>query len=260
MELNERAAEMIHRLGRDLDNLVILDAVDSTHSLALRLIDQIDNEELTLRSTVVLATSQRLGFGRGRRQWISPPGGLYLNWISSTESDEIIPQMPMLAAASAHAAVTAVGVKNARIKWPNDILVENRKLAGLLIHARRGEIARVTVGLGVNIHPVNQVLDDPIHQPTSLEELRVMVSGDSTRIDLAVEFVSTLAASLVNREPAIQRWRDELIHEAGDSISVRLSSGEVESGTFAGLTDEGFLRLKQGSEERTITGGDVVES
>jgi len=260
MELSERAAEITRRLDAHVDNVVFLDAVDSTHSLALRLIDQIDNEELTLRATVVVATAQRFGVGRGNRRWTSPPGGLYLSWISARVADEVIPQLPMLAAAAAHSALTAVGVGRAGIKWPNDILVGDRKLAGMLVHARRGETVRVTVGLGVNIQPVTDPIDDPIHPPTSLVEQGVEDLHGELAIEVAVNFVSDLTVSLGHQEPALRRWRDQLIHEAGDRITVRLSSGTVESGTFAGLTDEGFLRLEQETGERIITGGDVIES
>jgi BirA family biotin operon repressor/biotin-[acetyl-CoA-carboxylase] ligase len=219
-----------------------------------------DNEELSLFSTVVLADRQMCGIGRGRRRWVSPPGGLYLNWMSGISDDEKIARMPMLSASAAHAALAALGVADAAIKWPNDILVDHQKLAGLLIHARRGDAGRVTVGFGVNIHPVIEAAEDPIHPPISLEELGVECSSHDIVVDLAVHFVAGLAASLEDQSPAMERWRRFLIHEEGDSISVRLSSGSVATGTFAGLTDEGFLRLTTDDGERIITGGDVVES
>ena len=77
---------------------------------------------------------------------------------------------------------------------------------------------------------------------------------------LAAGFVRGLVASIADPEPALERWRHWLVHRPGDRIAVRVASGAVESGRFAGLTEEGFLRLDQGSGERVISGGDVIES
>jgi BirA family biotin operon repressor/biotin-[acetyl-CoA-carboxylase] ligase len=260
MNLIDRIDEISTRMDGLVENVVILDHVDSTHSLALRLMEQMDNEELDLYPTIVLAHRQARGFGRGHRPWSSPPGGLYLDWIGTIDDERVVAQLPMLAAASAHAAVSAVGVSHAGIKWPNDILVGDRKLAGLLIHARRGERIRVAVGLGVNMLAVPDTFDDAIHPPVSLEELGGGCSSGKTEIDVAAEFVARLTASLESPASPMELWRQHLIHHAGDHMSVRLSSGSVESGTFAGLTDDGFLRLDTADGERIITGGDVIES
>jgi BirA family biotin operon repressor/biotin-[acetyl-CoA-carboxylase] ligase len=260
MSLSERFGEISDRVREFVENVVILESVDSTHSVALRLMDQMDAEELSLRPTLVLSERQLGGLGRGRHRWISPRGGLYLSWMSADVSGDLVPRMPMLAAVAAHRSVTAVGVTGAVIKWPNDILVDDRKLAGILIHARGVETPWVTVGLGVNLVPVGEAVEDPIHPPTSMAEAGVSDAADALAIATTVEFLGSLTASIADPDDAIRRWRDTLDHSIGDSISVRVSSGQVRSGTFAGLTDEGFLRLEQAGTEVVITGGDVVES
>jgi biotin-(acetyl-CoA carboxylase) ligase len=76
---------------------------------------------------------------------------------------------------------------------------------------------------------------------------------------LVASFVLSLTASLADSDSALESWRRSLIHAIGDTITVRTASSEVQTGTFNGLTQEGFLRLRQGDDERVITGGDVVE-
>ncbi len=240
--------------------MAVFEAVDSTHAAALRLMEQVDNEGLCLRTTVVVAFTQSRGVGRGARRWNSPPGGLYLNWLGPGVSDDVLLRLPMIAAAAAHSAIAAAGVTNGTIKWPNDILVTGHKLAGLLIHSRRGDSACVTVGLGVNLRPVTEPLEAPIHPPISLAEIVGDAEVEGRMLEIAVRFVKDLNLWLADFGPALRLWRNRLIHREGDQIAVRLGNGEVVEGTFSGLTDEGYLRLRQIDGERVITGGDVLES
>lgn len=251
---------MLRDLGRLVDNVVHFQLVDSTHAVALRLIDQVDSEGLQLRPTVVIAESQSEGVGRRRRRWVSPAGGLYLSWVSAGLDDDLIGRLPMLAASSALLAVTDAGVTRAAVKWPNDILVEGRKLAGILVHARRGDVSCCTVGLGVNIEAVSEPIEDAIQPPTSLAELLGPEQAAAAKVVVASTFISVLTQSLTDPEPALDRWRDHLVHRIGEPISVRLASGAVSSGSFAGVTDEGYLRLIDDSGgEVVLTGGDVIE-
>jgi BirA family biotin operon repressor/biotin-[acetyl-CoA-carboxylase] ligase len=250
---------LARRLGDTIDNVVFLESVDSTHAAAIRLIDHLESEDLRLRDTVIIARRQTGGLGRGGRSWVSPPGGLYLSWVRSGLSGESIGLLPMLSAAAAIDALGSIGLQGIGIKWPNDLLVDKRKLAGMLVHARHGEHGSVAVGLGVNLESVPELNEAPLHPPTAVSEHLQEVSVGHWSLDIACSFVRALSDSLAKPDPAIESWRRHLVHQPGDPLAVRLSSGAIESGTFVGLTDEGFLRLDQGSTERIVTGGDIVE-
>ena len=254
------ATKLASDLEQVVDNVVLFEEVDSTHAVALRLIDQVDVEGLGLRPTVVIAEAQSRGTGRGGRRWVSPRGGLYLSWLSIGIRDDVVNRLPMLAAAAACAALADAGVTEARIKWPNDILVGDRKLAGILVYCRRGAVNPVTVSLGVNIVPINEAVEDAGRPPVSLAELIGPEAATAARAAVAAGFVRGLVTAIADPEPALERWRSWLIHRPGDQITVRVASGAVESGRFAGLTGDGFLRLDQASGERVISGGDVIES
>ncbi len=149
--MRERLDRLAKLLPDQVENLVLLNHVDSTHAMARRLIAGMDEEDQSLRATVIIADHQESGEGRGDRKWVSPTGGLYLSWMQSGIDSDTIAKLPMLAAAAALSAISTVGVREARIKWPNDIIVAGKKLAGMVVFARHGETNWATVGLGVNI-------------------------------------------------------------------------------------------------------------
>lgn len=257
----------MNRLGRlreglaaHVENLVLLEITGSTHALARTLIADMDDEHQNLGSTLIVADRQDSGEGRGDRHWESPPGGLYMSWLRSGLTAETIAQLPMLAAAAAHTAVTTIGVPDARIKWPNDILVNGRKLAGLLVFARHGETSWVTVGLGVNLETTPVIDRDDALPATSVADHVTEGDVDSWRHDIVCAFVTALDRSMADPKPALEIWRSLLIQKPDGSITVRLASGEKVSGILVGLSEEGFLRIRTNGKERVITGGDIIES
>jgi BirA family biotin operon repressor/biotin-[acetyl-CoA-carboxylase] ligase len=227
--------------------------------MASQLISEMDDEEQSLGSTLIVADRQDAGRGRGDRQWQSPEGGLYLSWLRSGVDAETTSKLPMLAAMAALEALAAVGVEGTEIKWPNDILVGGKKLAGILVFARHGESSWVTVGLGVNLATAPEI-DQPGARPaTCVADLVSHGDPVSQRDTLTCAFIRELASRLAHPEPSLAAWRARLIHSSGEGMSVRLGSGEIVDGTLVEITAEGFLRLEVDGHDRVITGGDIVE-
>ena len=260
MNLRERLDHLMEELARHVENLVLFEVTDSTHALARRIIAEMDEESQKLGATLILADRQEKGVGRGDRSWESPAGGLYMSWLRSGIKAETITQLPMLAATAAWDAITRIGVSDVQIRWPNDILVDERKLAGILVFARHGDTTWVTVGLGVNLEKA-PVIDETEGLPaTSIAELLESGEIEAWRHDLACTFIDQLDRLMKDPAPAIDRWRNLLIQRPGDEVSVRLASGKVVSGTLLELTEEGFLKIRENGKERVVTGGDVIES
>lgn len=258
--MRERLDRLTERLAKHVENLVLFDVTDSTHALARRIIAEMDEESQKLGATLILADRQDRGEGRGDRGWVSPAGGLYMSWLRSGIKAETIAQLPMLAAAAAQDAITRIGISDVRIKWPNDILVGGRKLAGILVFARHGDTTWVAVGLGVNLETV-PVIDETQGLPTtSVADLLGDGDAGTWKHDLVCTFIDQLDRMMEDPAPAIDRWRNLLIQRPGESVSIRLASGEVVSGTLLQLTDEGFLKIRENGKERVVTGGDVIES
>lgn len=243
-----------------VENVLVFSELDSTQELARRLVEQLDEESVAIPATVILARRQRAGGGRGGRTWASPDGGLYLTLLLRGLELETLARVPMLAAAAAAAALAGIGLAGVRVKWPNDLLVDGRKLGGLLVHARHGEVRWCAVGLGVNVRDVPE-LDgaDGGLAPTSVAEHLGPGDLDDRLAALAGGFASGVTGRLADPVPAVERWRELLVHEEGDPIRVRLSSGEVVAGELLEVNPAGHLRIRTGAGDRELTGGDVIE-
>jgi len=258
--LRDRLDRLTGLLCDHVENLVLLDVVDSTHAMARRLIASMDDEELSLGATVIIADHQEKGEGRGSRQWASPTGGLYASWMQSGIDSETVARLPMLAAAATLSAVNSIGVLDARIKWPNDILVGGRKLAGMVVFARHGEAIWATVGLGINID-TTPVLDGSNGvQATSVAESLQAGDPDDWRDTLITAYLRNLTQSLTDPGPALATWRRHLIQKPGDIVTVRLASAAEVTGVLLAVSDEGFLKIDVNGDERVISGGDLIES
>lgn len=257
--MTQLASRLWDGLRGRLDAIVVLDAVDSTHELALRLIEQFDTEGLQIRSAVLMARTQSHGRGRGHHRWASPHGGLYLSWVRSGLTAAEAASLPIAAAAAAARAVAGLGLEAVQVKWPNDLLVGAAKLGGILSHARHGSPAWATVGLGVNL-TLTPTGDELEGKPaTSVADHLPERPWEEWASSLAGTFVSELEEGLARPHRAREEWHRRLVHRPGDPITVRLSPHEVVSGRFDGLTEEGFLRLTVGSDQRVITTGELVE-
>ena len=257
--MRERLDRLTKQLTGHVENLVHFDVADSTHALARRIIAEMDEESQKLGATLILADSQDQGEGRSGRRWESPAGGIYLNWLRSGIKAETISQLPMLAATAAWDAITRIGISEARIRWPNDILVDGRKIAGILVFARHGGASWVTVGLGVNMETVPVVEEGGV-LATSIAEQIGKGDVEAWRHDLVCAFVDGLDNLMKEPAPAISRWRELLTQRPGDTLNVLLASGKVVSGVLVEITEEGFLKIRENGKERIVTGGDVIES
>lgn len=258
--MHDRLKSLGPELSQYVENFAHISVADSTHAMARRLVSTVDAEELKLGSTLIIADRQDRGEGRGDRTWDSPAGGLYLSWVLPDIDAEAIPRLPMLAATAASAAISALGVADVRIKWPNDILVGGKKIAGILVFARHGETTWVAVSLGVNLDSAPDIPQDQGLAATSVAEHVKTGDADAWRRSLVVDFVEEFLSSVRDSAPSLERWRQQLVQKPGDAISVRLASGKTISGTLFDLSAEGFLRIRHNGEETVVTGGDIVES
>ncbi len=204
--------------------------------------------------TVVLADAQARGRGRGDRSWHSPPGlGVYLSVI-------LRPEAPAAAAPlfGLLASVAAADAFEASIKWPNDVMIAGRKVAGILTEARTSldAIRDLVVGVGVNVN--HEECDFPgsiAHLATSL---RLARGRTLDRTDVACDILTALDEwyNLWSREgPAPIRKKYERLAEglSGRRVVVGGGNGSF-TGVTEGLTEDAALRVR-----RDGGAGEVVE-
>ena len=198
--------------------------------------------------TWLRADQQTGGKGRQGRAWQSPLGNLYASTLVRLQpGDTPAPTLALVAAVALH-EVVAVYAPTAQIKWPNDLLFDGAKLAGVLLE-RQGDA--VILGFGVNLahHPTD--LDRPA---TSLAALAGMAPAPSPFLEILAEAFARW----------LGRWRSEGIAPvrarwlaAAHPLGTPLATADAE-GLFDGLDETGALRLRlAGGGLRVIHAGDV---
>lgn len=224
-----------------VSRVVLRDAVGSTQDLAHSLA-----AEGAPAGTLVLADRQTAGRGRGGRAWSSAPGaGIWmtlLEWPADPAAVEVLSLRLGIAAAE---ALDGFATAPVRLKWPNDLLVDGRKLAGILVEARWRDARPEWVAIGFGLNVVA-----PADVPTGIG-LREGVG----RVDVLARLVPALRGAVARRgqldDDEMEAWaaRD---HAAGRRC-VAPAEGEVR-----GITPAGELRIGGPDGESAHRGGSLV--
>lgn len=200
--------------------------------------------------TWLRAERQVAGRGRQGRAWASPTGNLYASTLIRLRPHDPSPGSLALVAAVALREAAGIG----SIKWPNDLLIEGAKAAGILLE--RADDA-IVAGFGVNLRVAPEVAGRPT---TTLHAAGVELSAEGLLARLTERFALWLSRW---REPAVGAVTDAWIayaHPAGTSLSVNLPDGTRVEGRFDGLGTDGALALRLASgERRLIHAGDVFQ-
>jgi len=191
--------------------------------------------------SALLAREQAEGRGRLDHSWDSDPGGLYLSCVLPPADPPTLYQF--WAAVVVTRALSEFGV-GASVRWPNDILVDGRKIAGILSE-HRGD--RVIVGIGINVN--NSVEDRPF-PATSMLELTGRVSDVEGLARRILEIVQDVPAA----DEVMKMWREGSITE-GKRVTVITLSGTI-SGRAVGIRDDGALLVDTGAGTETVTEGE----
>ncbi len=245
---------LTRRLAR-IESVALIGRAESTNLLARRVLNECVENRLSLPSAVIIALEQTGGRGRSGRSWYSPAGrGIWATTMHTRAAAEL-PLLPLeVAVAVARFAREQFHV-DARIKWPNDILVGSSKVAGILIEARaQNGNALVLIGTGINVLPLGAAAPP---QTSSIAE----AAKADVDLGFAIEkFVEAIDRDLFRPyDPAaiLDAWRELAVHRDGDRIAFALGTERIE-GTWAGIDDLGRARIKAGDRTREISAGDLI--
>jgi BirA family biotin operon repressor/biotin-[acetyl-CoA-carboxylase] ligase len=240
--------------------LVVHEVLGSTNAEALKLARQGERGALW-----VVAGRQTAGRGRRGRAWISEPGNLCASLLlDAPPTAEHWPQLSFVAALAIHDALldVAAGLKpRLAIKWPNDVLIDGAKVAGILIEGQSGQgegigdEGAVVIGIGVNCasHP-----PDTDHPATDLAAAGAAVSPDILFAALSAKMLGRIAQWSCGEGFSTIRadWLARAVG-VGETVLVRLADREL-TGRFEALDAAGGLVLRlPGGGATTIAAGDV---
>jgi BirA family transcriptional regulator, biotin operon repressor / biotin---[acetyl-CoA-carboxylase] ligase len=213
------------------------ECLDSTNSAALRLIASDDAGE----GTVVVAERQTAGRGRRDAVWESPTGNLYLTIVTKVPNQHIAGQLAYVASLAVYDVAIAHAGTSAAIscKWPNDLLLHGKKLAGILIEALN-EFSVVGIGLNLSTTP-SAVADKAI----SLADIDLLVDRSSILSDLIHSFDHWVSSWRTNGFSVIRDGWLAVAHGIGRPIIARFPDGTEEPGKFQGIDGTGALVLER---------------
>ena len=208
--------------------------------------------------TVIVADEQTAGRGRLRRAWLSPRGSIALS-IILYPSLSYLPSLIMLASLAVVHSIEAVAGLKSQVKWPNDVLINGRKVCGILIEndVQGNTVNYTIIGIGINVNL--RLADFPEIQPvaTSLsDELGREVSPLSVIRCLLVE-IERLYLALSTGGSIYEEWRDSLVTLGR---RVRIKTGKtIYEGVAESVGRDGSLLLRGSDGSLTkIVAGDVT--
>lgn len=247
--------ELVSRL-RLIESVAIIPRVRSTHEIGRKVVAECVENEIDLPSAVIVAREQLAGRGRGARTWSSPrEKGIYATFFLSCSSERLA-LLPLEIAVSLCNFVRDTFGVDAKVKWPNDILVGGKKLAGILAEARMREgMAYVLIGIGVNVFPHGH---EHTANAVSLREVTRHESLDLDQVTIAfIEHFDQAFAATGSPEMIIDAWRGLTVHQTGDAILAVVGERSF-NGTWGGIDDQGRALLRQGEKVLKIAAGDVI--
>jgi BirA family biotin operon repressor/biotin-[acetyl-CoA-carboxylase] ligase len=239
--------------------LEVLPLVDSTNSRLMREAERLPS------GTVCLAEQQSAGRGRRGRAWVSPfARNLYLSvlWHFDGGAAEL-EGLSLAVGVGIAEALESFGVAGVTLKWPNDVLANGRKLAGILLEMS-GDAAgacQLVVGVGINIE-MTAVAAQAIDQPWCDVASLVAEQGlpKVQRNDLCAAVLARLVPLLANfPQEGFAHWRSRWVSRAAFmGQPVKLSAAKNETfGVLRGVDDRGALRLETVNGEQLVYGGEV---
>lgn len=240
---------------------VLHDTLDSTNEEAKRMA-----AEDVAGPVWVMARRQTAGRGRLGRSWVSSPGNLHASLLIRPQTDPIaFMQLSFVAALAAYDALAGLAsastARKLALKWPNDVLLDKAKIAGILLEAsalQRATAAApwLVIGIGINLVSHPEEAHYPVTDLLTITGQRQSCEKTLERLAAAFERHYTKWRNGHGVESILELWTARA-SGLGQSLSVNLP-GKKLTGTFLGLNELGGLLLRQPSGEiTTITAGDV---
>ena len=237
------------------------DSIDSTQNHAIKIAS-----DKTNNGTIIIAEKQTSGKGRLDRKWISPKGGIWLSIILHPKFDiSVITLFPIASALALSNAIEKTLNIKSELKWPNDITIKGKKVAGMLVDAslESNKIENLILGVGINfnvdIKQIEKILKDTsnFYGVTSLSEqnktIKPVLLVQSFLIELE-QMYNLLNTG--NTRKIIKDWTKKS-STIGQKVELYTDDGKI-IGKAIKIDDDGALVISVNNKNRRITSGDIT--
>ncbi|RON83919.1 bifunctional biotin--[acetyl-CoA-carboxylase] ligase/biotin operon repressor BirA [Pseudomonas fluorescens] len=234
--------------------IAVFDSIDSTNAEALRAINQ-----GRAAPFLVLAERQISGRGRRGRKWVSPfAENLYYSLVLRVEGGmRQLEGLSLVVGLAVMHALRKLGVSGAGLKWPNDVLVGNKKIAGILLElvGDPADVCHVVLGIGINVNM--QVAEEVDQQWTSIRlETGKICDRNVLVVELNEQLRDYIQRHQVDGFSAFQEeWEKDHMWQ-GRPVSLIAGASRI-NGVVLGIDRQGALRLKVGGVEKVFSGGEL---
>ncbi|AIR84148.1 MULTISPECIES: bifunctional biotin--[acetyl-CoA-carboxylase] ligase/biotin operon repressor BirA [Pantoea] len=251
IQLLNEADILSHLHQQDLD---VIPVIDSTNQYLLDRMDQLPSGH------ACIAEYQQAGRGRRGRKWFSPFGSnLYLSMYWRLEQGPAAAMgLSLVIGIVTAEVIQSLGVPDVRVKWPNDLYLNDRKLAGILVEltGKTGDAAQIVMGAGVNLVMRSEGASEINQGWINLQEAGVEIN----RNELAAKIINSLREALPIFErdglaPFVERW-DALDNFINRPVKLLIGDREVH-GIARGIDKQGGLLLEQEGEVKSWVGGEI---
>lgn len=238
--------------------LHVIDDVDSTNAKLLH--DAAEDPDGHAHLSVVLTRDQRAGRGRLDRVWTAPPGtALAISVLLRAGAVAVADRgwIPLVAGEAMRGAVAAqLPDADVSLKWPNDVLVDGRKISGILVEVMPSDPLSVVVGVGVNTTMAKVEL--PVPTATSFADQDATADEDRLLADFLTALRDGIADLAIGGHAAVEPGVVEHCSTLGREVAVSLPDGATLHGRAVRLDAAGRLVIDSEGVEAVVGAGDVV--
>lgn len=238
-------------INKFIDNLDVIYKTDSTNK-------EIRSNPVTKFYSVLVAEYQSNGQGRRAKQWRSPlASNLYFSLQFCLKNTNNIHFLPLICARSICKMLLESGIEECKVKWPNDIYIRGKKLAGILCESRYNSQKELTIVVGVGLN-VNMMFNDTIEQ--SWTSLRICQDKIFNRNIILSSLLSKIISDFnqlsgFNIKNFKRDWQ-ALDYLYGKTINV-IDEKSTYTAIAAGISDDGALIVQHNDQTHTIFSADV---
>jgi len=238
------------------------ESIDSTQNQAMKMVSDVDD------GTIIIAEKQTSGKGRSGRKWISPKGGIWFSIVMHPKFDiSVITLFPLASSlALSYAIEKTLGIKS-ELKWPNDITIKGKKVAGMLVDAsiESNKIERLILGVGINfnvdVKQIEKILKDTpnFYGIASLSDQNKSIKPVSLLQAFLIELEQVY--NLLNSgdsKKIIKEWtkRSSTI---GLNVELNTDDGKIK-GIAVKIDDDGALVISENKKNIRVTSGDITHA
>ena len=262
MDANQTESALRVQLQDTFESITVFEQIDSTNAEAMRRMRALQES-----SQLIVALSQSAGRGRRGRQWLSPSGaGIYFSITRTFERPLAeLQALSLMTALSVAEAIRSCGVEDVQLKWPNDVLVRRKKLAGILLETCQNDERPIIIfGIGINLDLPDSIVEQLDRPVTDVRRERSAVDGELNPVELLGKVCRGLDARLneflLTGFASFRGQWNEMDSYLQEKVVV-INGEQRLTGVCAGVDEQGALVLNEESGNvRLINGGEVFPS